>query len=130
MKKIVSFFAVVILVFSGLYIYQRSLTIVNKQATRKISVGQSITLRDKEAKFTIYKVDEGRSALDLLKEHSEVATRGEGTNAFVISINGKEALSVNKEYWAFYVNGKPATAGSGSYKLKEGDKIEWRIEKY
>ena len=35
-----------------------------------------------------------------------------------------------KEYWAFYINGKMANVGAADYQTKEGDKIEWKIEKY
>ena len=56
--------------------------------------------------------------------------RGEGKNAYVTGINGREADTKKKEYWAFYVNGKPATVGAGSYILKQADKIEWKIENY
>ena len=60
-------------------------------------------------------------------------TKGEEANAFVTQINGYPALrkaSVPREFWAFYINGKMSNVGAGSYKLKDGDKIEWKIERY
>jgi len=75
-------------------------------------------------------IEEGKTALDLTKQVAKVETKGEGQNAFVISINGKVANSVKKEFWEFLVNGKPAEVGAGSYQLKDGDKIEWRISTY
>jgi hypothetical protein len=68
--------------------------------------------------------------LDLTKKIATVATSGEGANSYITSIDGKEAKSASKEFWAFYVNGKQAEVGAGSYQLKNGDKIEWKIEKY
>lgn len=121
MKKILTFLAVLALVFSGLYVYQKSIEIVERQSTKQISVN----LNSK-----ILRIEEGKTALDLLNKFTKVETKGEGANAYVTSINGKKALTEKKEYWAFYVNGKPAAVGAGSYKLKSGDKIEWKIEKY
>ena len=75
-------------------------------------------------------IEEGKTALDLTKQVAKVETKGEGQNAFVNSINGKAANSVKKEFWELLVNGKPAEVGAGSYKIKNGDKIEWRISTY
>ena len=75
-------------------------------------------------------IEEGKTALDLTKKVAKVETKGEGQNAFVISIDGKIADSAKKEFWEFLVNGKSAEVGAGSYKLKDGDKIEWRISTY
>ena len=75
-------------------------------------------------------IEQGKTALDLTKQVAKVETKGEGQNAFVTSIDGKIADSAKKEFWEFLVNGKPAEVGAGSYKLKDGDKIEWRISKF
>jgi hypothetical protein len=45
----------------------------------------------------------------------------------VTSINGVEADGT-KQFWAFYVNDKLAQEGAGTYKTKDSDKIEWRVE--
>lgn len=74
---------------------------------------------------------EGKTALELLRVKDPAAvTQGEGANAFVTKINGYEASASKKEFWAFYVNGKQAAVGAGSYITKSGDKIEWKIETY
>lgn len=130
MKKILVLVGIVILIIFGLNIYQRSLQVVNKQAVKKNNVSQSITEEGKLVKFVSYQIDEGKTALDLLNISSKVKSKGEGVNAYILSINGREATSLKKEYWAFYINGKLANVGAGSYKLKSGDKIEWKIEKY
>ncbi len=44
-------------------------------------------------------------------------------------IEGRAANS-EKEFWSFYVNGKQAETGAGSYILKNNDTIEWKIEAY
>lgn len=75
-------------------------------------------------------VQPGTTALQLLKEQAEVKTKGEGKNAYVIEINGKTADEANREFWAFYINGVPSNVGAGSYQLKNGDVIEWKIDHY
>ncbi|HEX7543137.1 MAG TPA: DUF4430 domain-containing protein, partial [Patescibacteria group bacterium] len=106
----------------------------NKLLTTKKSVVQQIfTVYFKTAgqtNFTKQEIISGKTALDLTKEKAKVVTKGEGVNAYVIEINGKLAEDSKKEFWAFYVNDKIAEVGAGSYKLKDGDKIEWKIEKY
>jgi len=48
----------------------------------------------------------------------------------VVSINGRKADAQKHEYWAFYVNGKLSDVGPADYKTKDGDVVEWKIEKY
>ncbi|KKP87139.1 MAG: hypothetical protein UR89_C0006G0015 [Candidatus Roizmanbacteria bacterium GW2011_GWA2_35_8] len=117
---------VAFILLSG-YFYKAKL-----QFNKNLSVKQNIVLLKigDDKKFKTYKISEKKSALDLLKEKSKAIAKGEGVNAYVVSINGVEAKTEDKEYWAFYVNGKMAEVGAGSYIVKEGDKIEWKIEKY
>ena len=117
---------VAFILLSG-YFYKAKL-----QFNKNLSVKQNIVLLKigDDKKFKTYKISEKKSALDLLKEKSKAIAKGEGVNAYVVSINGVEAKTEDKEYLAFYVNGKMAEVGAGSYIVKEGDKIEWKIEKY
>lgn len=50
-----------------------------------------------------------------------------GLGYFIKSINGVK--NSDGYYWTLYINDKYATAGASSYKLSDGDKIEWRYEK-
>lgn len=69
----------------------------------------------------------GENAVDLLKRDHKAETREySGLGEFVISIDGIKPD--NKHFWAFYVNGKSSNVGAGSYKPKNGDKIEWKLE--
>ena len=102
-------------------------------STKKSIAQQALTVYLKisgQKDFIKQEIISGKTALDLTKEKASVQIKGEGTNAYVTEINGQEALNAKKEYWAFYVNGEIAEIGAGSYQLKEGDRIEWRIEKY
>jgi len=75
-------------------------------------------------------IEEGKTALDLTGQVATVETQGEGKNAFVTAINGRTTNASKKEFWELLINGKSAQVGAGSYKVKNGDKIEWRISTY
>jgi len=86
----------------------------------------------KDEKYIIYPIIESPNnwtALDQLENTISNKIKGKGVNAFITEINGYSTEG-KKEYWAFYVNGKQSAVGAGSYQLKDGDKIEWKIEKY
>lgn len=119
---------VILAIFAGYFFYQTKLL-----STKKSIAQQTFTVYFKVAgqkDFIKQEIVTGKTALDLTKEKANIKTKGEGTNAYITEINGIAAQVSKKEYWAFYVNGKMAEVGAGSYKLKEGDKIEWKIEKY
>jgi len=126
--KFFTFVLIFLAVVAGYFFYQ-SKSLSNKKSVvqKTVTVYLKVTgQRD----FSKQEIAVGKTALDLTKEKADIKTKGEGTSAYVTEINGVMAQDAKKEYWAFYVNGKMATVGAGSYKLKSGDKIEWRIEKY
>lgn len=126
----------VLLLFAAWWFVVAKLQFNNPKTTespQKITVGQSITGKNTGANFISYQVEIGKTAIALLRESAEVQTKGEGTNAYVTQINGYPDLrrmSLLKEFWAFYINGKMSDVGAGSYQLRPGDKIEWKIETY
>lgn len=132
MKKTLYILAFIILLTTAIFVVDNygnnRKSEAEQKVIKKVSVSQMIAGQDK--KPISYGVDFGETALDLLKDTVAVETKGEGVDAYVTKINGRWADSAKKEFWAFYVNGKPAEVGAGSYKLKPGDKIEWRIETY
>lgn len=67
----------------------------------------------------------GVNALDLLKEKVPIEQDASG---LITMINNRKAG--NHEYWAFYVNGTLSSVGPQQYITKDGDKLEWKIEKY
>ncbi len=98
---------------------------------KKISVYQRVTTDETNPpEYLKYDLDDQKTALDLLRKHPGVTMKGEGINAYVVGINGIMASEKNKEFWAMNVNSKMAEVGAGSYLLKDGDKIEWKIQKY
>ncbi len=118
---------IIILFLAAAVFYGYQTYIANKSATKIIPVLLKV---DTGNQFTELKTQLGTTALDLTQQRMAVSVKGEGSNAYVVGINGRDADSSKKEYWAFYVNGKLSDVGAGSYQLKSGDKIEWKIEKY
>lgn len=96
----------------------------------KALFGASISVTNADETVTEYKITEETTALEAVRKAAQVETKGEGVSAFVTSINGRKADEAKKEYWAFYINDKPSAVGAGSYTIKNGDKIIWKIEKY
>jgi hypothetical protein len=73
----------------------------------------------------------GKTALEATKAGvKEIKTEGTGVNTFVTSINGRMADAKKNEFWELTINGKPAEVGAGSYIIKSGDKIVWKINTF
>ena len=109
---------------SGQILPAQTAQVKNLKASLLISSdGQTKTFSDLE-------IEDGRTALDLTKKMVSVITSGEGSNAFVTAINNRLADNNKKEFWELLVNGQSSQVGAGSYILKMGDKIEWKISTY
>jgi hypothetical protein len=75
-----------------------------------------------------YEGKNDKTALELLKGAHTVETKDfSGMGEFVTSIDGVR-VEDGKNFWAFYVGGAMASEGAGTYKTKDGEKIEWRLE--
>lgn len=86
------------------------------------------TLTVSEDKKTVgYEGQTDKTALEVLKSLADVKTKQNSYGEFVSSINGVEADGM-RQFWAFYVDGKLANEGAGTYKTTNGQKIEWRVE--
>jgi hypothetical protein len=74
-----------------------------------------------------YKGIVGMSALAVLQQKYHVQIKSySGLGVEVTGIDGVQAGT--KHYWAFYVNGKVAQVGAGSYITKATDMITWKLE--
>lgn len=128
MKRLLLFILFISIIFSGYALYQ-SRSLSNKKSITQGTITVYLKVTGRES-FIKHEFTKGKTALDLTRKKEDIVTKGDGANAYVIGINGMKADNTKKEFWAFYVNGKKAEVGTGSYILKEGDKIEWKIEKY
>lgn len=77
-----------------------------------------------------YTLPSNSTVLALLQSSAMIEQSGQGKMAFITAINGRKADDTKKEFWALYVNQKKAEVGAGSYQLKSGDEVEWKIETY
>lgn len=69
---------------------------------------------------------ENKNALELLKDKHTVETIASSFGEYVKTIDGVSADS--SHFWGFYVNGKMAEVGAGSYVTKNEDTITWKLE--
>ena len=134
-SQILIVLTILLLVVFGVFFWpgktqvQPSPTPVATQTQNKATV-EIILSGDNVKKFDIEDFTSGTTALDMTKTVAQVKTQGEGEQAFVTSIEGREAQASKKEFWEFLVNDKQAEVGAGTYKPQSGDKISWRIQTF
>ena len=73
-----------------------------------------------------YRGQTGVNALTLLERHAKVGIKHYSFGDFVTSING--VVGDGPKYWTFYLNGKEAAMGAGSYVTKNSDTITWKFQ--
>ncbi|MBI2984832.1 MAG: DUF4430 domain-containing protein [Candidatus Kerfeldbacteria bacterium] len=78
-----------------------------------------------QAQGVRYAGEDGKNALELLQAEHQVDVSDQG---FVNAIDSRPPG--DREYWAFYVNGKLADVGAKEYQTKSRDTIEWKLEKF
>ena len=131
MKKLTIGLLLLLIIFSGFYLNKNRNT--SQTNTRQTETSNMMIVYQKinaEKDYQKIIIEPKSTALELLKKTSQIRIEGEGKNAFVTEINNQQANSIKKEFWAFYLNGKSAPVGAGSYELQPGDQIEWKIETY
>lgn len=128
MKRRIGLF--IILVFTAGTVFFLS----SKQISYKNNVGivkQSLNSNSvQQPKYETFQIASNETALQLLQKTATITTNGKKESAFVTEINGRVAEISKREFWAFYVNGKQASVGAGSYYIQPNDIILWKIEKY
>lgn len=125
-KKIFLVFSLVFLAVSC----RNQFAISNPQSEIResaIQVRQMVEGDMADSLFNFYK-EENKTALDLLKMGHKVETKTfSGVGEYVTSINGKKE-DTGKNFWSFYVNNQQAQEGAATYKPKDKDFIEWKLE--
>jgi hypothetical protein len=85
--------------------------------------------------FTALAWKDGMTVLDAMqaaREHPRgiaLESRGSGTRTMLTRIDDLANEGAGRN-WIYRVNGKLADRGIGAYKLKLGDTVLWRFEKY
>jgi hypothetical protein len=125
-KKVLTAFAVTIVVAgSGLFAWNNHTNdqnMLKKQA--QTQAAEKLAAEQKE--HITYQGVTGKTALELLKEQHTVTTKTYSFGEQVESIDGLEGLG--PKYWTFYLNGKMADVGAGSYQSQSSDTIDWKLE--
>lgn len=78
--------------------------------------------------------EDGSTVLDVLKTASKkygfsLKYTNYSYGAFVEEIDSLANNPANSMYWLYYMNGKLASVGASSMKIKKGDEILWKYEK-
>jgi hypothetical protein len=73
-----------------------------------------------------YQGQDGKTALELLRNKYDVETTKYDFGEMVTGINGVKSSS--SQFWAFSVNGQMATQGADSFITKSSDTISWKLE--
>jgi YD repeat-containing protein len=73
-----------------------------------------------------YHGQQGSTALQILEDRTHVQTKHYSFGDMVVSINGVSGNG--PKYWTFYINGKQASVGAGSYQTKPADLILWKLQ--
>lgn len=125
-KIIVAAIAVILLGGgSAAYAYLNANDDSNKQETQQEVSSVKVTSKD-SGKTVAYEGQDGKTALELLKNGADVKTQTFDYGEMVSSINGVTANE--SQFWGFYVNGEMAPVGAGEYKTKNGEEIKWQLE--
>ena len=142
MKRLLPLLLLFVLVFSGCSIqssddYYKSTESGEYTATISISCKTAVDYenfdRDKAEILTDYAVsfDEGDTVFDALKNACkenkiQFEYNGNGTSAYINGIDYLYEFDCGDlSGWQYKVNGSFQSVGCGSYKLHDGDKIEW-----
>lgn len=128
MKKILLAVIIALFVFAGISYFAKDNGKITGEATATRTIPVEMKIQNGQTLKS--NVKEGQTALEYLDAQADIKTKGEGVSAYVVAINGLGVDADKNEFWSFYVNGKMAEVGAGSYKLMPNDKIEWKIENY
>lgn len=75
-----------------------------------------------------YTGKKGETVLAELREVAHITTQDSQYGVYVSGINGTRG-GTGGNYWDYYVNGKQAAVGAGSYVMHGGEAIQWKFEK-
>ncbi|MBX4186889.1 MAG: DUF4430 domain-containing protein [Candidatus Doudnabacteria bacterium] len=73
-----------------------------------------------------YAGQDGKNALDLLKQSHRVEVKSYSFGDMVMSIDSIAPDA--KHFWAMYVNGQLSQVGASQYISKSTDRISWKLE--
>jgi hypothetical protein len=78
-----------------------------------------------ERSVVTYAGEDGKTALELLKQKAKTQTQTFSFGELVVEING--VRSGNGYDFLYYVNGAMVKTGAANYVTKTGEQIEWKL---
>jgi len=102
--------------------------IAEKNKASKEVAGIEAQALPKTVQTVSYEGQDGKTALEILKETHNIKTQESSMGIFVTSIN--DTTNTPDTFWMFYINNQLGPIGADQYKTKAGEKIEWRFEKF
>lgn len=96
------------------------------QDSKPITPASQTTVKPAETTHLSYEGQDGKTALELLKAKADAQTKSSSLGEYVTAINGNDGGGT--KYWLFYVNGKEAAEGAGTYVTHAGETIEWKLQ--
>lgn len=97
----------------------------NKMTENDISIKVSLVEDGKEFKSETIKVADGENLETIMMDHYDAKSE----QGMVTEIKGRQQIADDMKYWMFDVNGKPSAVGANAYEVKDGDLIEWKLNK-
>lgn len=134
-KKIIPVIGILVIIataFIILFGFKNSITTTSLPSSTQdstISVKQVVVFSDKKKVTKELNPKSGTTALDLIKSTHKVEVKKYSFGTIAESIDGIKNGS-NKKYWIYFVNGNESKIGADSYKIKNGDTIEWKFKEY
>lgn len=83
---------------------------------------------NESVKIISYDCVKDKSAFDLLLSSFKIETKDTNLGKMVTAIEGVKPA--DKEFWAFYIDGKSSPVGVEQYKCTDKEKIEWKLEAF
>jgi len=102
--------------------------VAEKNKTNQAVAGLESQAAPVTVKTISYDGQDGKTALAILQETHKVNIQESSMGPFVMAIDDTENQA--DTFWMFYVDGMLAPVGADQYKTKNGEKIEWRFEKF
>lgn len=133
-KNLVFVLLLSLLLFSGCESKQAGATDTS-QSTEKVAASSereamktSITLLDGEKELSKKDLSfkDGDSLFDVLKENYSI----EDDDGMITAIDGHAQDAKNNKYWVFTINDEQVNVGAKDAKLKNGDRVVFKLEQF
>ncbi|MFA5841219.1 MAG: DUF4430 domain-containing protein [Candidatus Paceibacterota bacterium] len=103
----------------------------NTENTQSTNIKTILEINDKRYEGTVLGITNVYDFMDKLRSEGKINFTEKnyaGIGKFIVSINGIKGNG--EKNWIYYVNGIKAQIGVSDYKIKGGDVVSWKYEKF